>query len=118
VSENSEGQPVELHISRPESGDYPPPAYANQVQVTYTPEDFTLHFGWYSIPPLDAPPLDGVIEAPVAAIARVVLPLNLARNLAALIEHQARQYEKSFGPIPEHPNKPDCMKEQEAERNA
>lgn len=46
------------------------------------------------------------------------MPLNLMRNLVALIEHQIRQYEQAFGPIPEHPNKPDWLRErEESERN-
>lgn len=115
MSEAPDGTPVSLHIKRPPSAEYPPPMYANQVQITYTPEDFTLHFSWYSIPALDEPPEDGVIVAPAAPIGRVVIPLNLMRNLVALIERQIAQYERSFGKIPEHPNKPEWMKEQEKE---
>jgi hypothetical protein len=115
VSEATEGTPVSLHIKRPPSGEYPPPAYANQVQITFTAEDFTLHFGWYSVPALEEPPEDGVIEAAVIPLGRVVMPLNLMRNLVALIERQIAQYERSFGSIPDHPNKPDWMQEQEKE---
>ena len=118
MSENSIGQEVQLHIGRPASDEYPAAGYANQVQITYTAEDFTLWFGRYSIPALEAPPEDGRIEASVAPVAQITMPLNLMRNFAALIEVQIRQYEASFGQeIPEHPNKPPWLREQEKEQS-
>jgi hypothetical protein len=42
----------------------------------------------------------------VEPVARVVMPLNLMRNVIALLERQVSAYEQSFGAIPVHPNRP------------
>lgn len=89
----------------------PPPQYSNYVQVTFTPEDFTIHFGYYGMPPLTEAPEGGIIEAVTEPVARITLPLNLMSNVIAVLQRQLSAYEQSFGDIPEHPNKPDWMKE-------
>ena len=92
----------------------PAPIYANNLRATFTPEDFTLHFGWYAIPPLDAAPVGGVVNVDVQPVARVVIPLNLMRSVIAVLQRQVAGYEENFGPIPEHPNKPAWMSEEES----
>lgn len=83
-----------------------PVLYANHVQVTFTTEDFTVHLGWYAIPPFPGPP-EGEFEIPVRPLAKVVLPLNLARAVAGVLLKQVEAWEKSFDrEIPEHPNPP------------
>jgi hypothetical protein len=52
----------------------------------------------------------------VTPVARVVLPLNLMRSFIAVLQRQVEAYEQSFGPIPEHPNKPDWLKAAESGR--
>jgi hypothetical protein len=68
-----------------------------------------LHLGWYTVPALTEPPTGG-IDVFVTPMARVVLPVNLIRSLIAVLQRQVEAYEQSFGPIPEHPNKPDWLK--------
>lgn len=85
-----------------------PLIYSNSVQANFTPEDFTLHFGYYFVPPLTAPPTEP-ISVNVEMVARVALPVNLVRSVIAVLERQVTAYEESFGAIPEHPNKPDWM---------
>lgn len=108
-----DGTPTELRVRRDVASVQPSPIYANQLNITFTPEDFVLHFGWYAVPALSDAPEDGVIEVTVDSVARVVLPLNLVPNVIALLQRQVEAYEQSFGKIPEHPNKPDWMREEE-----
>jgi hypothetical protein len=78
--------------------------YTNHVQVTFTPEDFTLHLGWYALPPLTEPP-EGELEVHVRPLAKVTLPLNVVQLVVQLLQRQVEAWEASFGmPIPKHPN--------------
>lgn len=92
----------------------PQPIYSNHVLATFTPEDFTLHLGWYAIPALTEPPESGIVDVLVTPVARVVVPLNLMRSLIAVLQRQVESYEANFGPIPEHPNKPEWLKAEES----
>jgi hypothetical protein len=104
---------MQLRLRRDPAVEGPAHVYSNYIQVNFTPEDFTLHFGWYAIPPLPERPESGIIEARVEPVARVVIPLNLMRSFIALLQRQLAGYEESFDEIPAHPNKPDWLKEQE-----
>jgi hypothetical protein len=94
-----------LRIVAPvELGDVPG-LYANHVQVTFTPEDFTLHLGWYVIPPLREPPPEDILEVAVRPLLKVTLPLNLVRGVVAVLENQIEAWERSFEmQLPQHPN--------------
>jgi Protein of unknown function (DUF3467) len=105
-----EATTTQLHIGRDSDAEQPAPTYANHVQVTFTPEDFTLYFGWYAVPPLLEPPKT-TVEVHVEPMSRVVVPLNLMPSLVALLQRQIEAYEQSFGKLPEHPNKPAWMVE-------
>jgi hypothetical protein len=59
-------------------------------------------------------PVDGIFHVPVDPVARIVLPLNLMRNVIALLQLQIESYQASFGEIPDHPNKPPWLQEAEA----
>jgi len=88
--------------------------YANQVNITFTPEDFVLHFGWYAVPALTEPPREGeLVDLLVEPMARIVLPLNLVKNVVALLQRQVEAYEQSFALMPDHPNKPVWMSEEQ-----
>jgi len=115
MSEAAEDTKAQLRLVWDPDAPSATPEYANYVQMNFTPEDFTMYFGWYSIPPLREPPPDGVLEVGVRPVAQVTIPLNLMVNLIALLERQAEGYEENFGPLPEHPNKPDWLKEKEAD---
>lgn len=81
-----------------------PPVYSNFVQVTFTPLDFTLHFGSYVIPALSEPPSGSEIQVPVRAIAKVSVPLSLVRGIVRVLERQINAWEESFGqPVPDQP---------------
>ena len=113
ASTNPEGTPTTLRLRRDPDAPQPPPIYANQVNVTFTPEDFTIHLGWYAIPALTEEP-EGQIELQVEPVARVVLPLNLVRGVIAVLQKQIEAYEQSFNTtLPEHPNKPPWMLEKQ-----
>jgi hypothetical protein len=120
VSEpQSQDEVTQLRIVPDPNAVAPAPVYSNNIQGTFTPEDFTLHFGWYAIPALIEPPKPGQpIDALVKPVVRVVIPLNLMRSLIALLQRQLAAYEQSFGEISEHPNKPDWLKEFEAQAGA
>jgi hypothetical protein len=109
-----EPREMRLHLSGDPEAPPPPPLYSNYIQVTFTPEDFAMHFGWYALPPLSEPPEDDTLNVGVQPVARVVLPLNLMRSVIAVLERQLDAYEQSFGPISEHPNKPPWMNEAES----
>jgi len=113
VSEAPEPTEAQLHLFVDPEAAPPFTTYSNHLQVTFTPEDFTLHLGWYAVPPISERPPDGVLEVPVQPVARVTLPLNLMRSTIAVLERVLRGYEESFGQIPEHPNKPPWLREQE-----
>jgi hypothetical protein len=106
---------AQLHLRPDADAPQPRPLYSNYIQANFTPEDFTLRFGWYAIPALAEPP-EGPLVVDVEPMARIVIPLNLMKNLIALLQRQLQAYEESFGEIPPHPNKPDWLKaEMEAE---
>ncbi|MGI8887012.1 MAG: DUF3467 domain-containing protein [Gaiellaceae bacterium] len=90
-----------------------PRGYANNVRVTFTPEDFTLFFGWYSLPPLEARPESGEIRSTIQPVMQVTLPLNIMRSVIAVMTRQLEGYESNFGPIPVHPARPAWMIEEE-----
>jgi Protein of unknown function (DUF3467) len=113
-----EGFPTSLRLVPDPKAVQPEPIYSNFVQGTFTAEDFTIHFSWYAVPAITEPPADGQIVADVKPVARVVVPLNLMKNLIAVLQRQVEGYEQSFGAIPEHPNKPDWLKQAEAEERA
>jgi hypothetical protein len=94
---------------------FPPPIYTNYVGASFTPEDFVLSLGWYTPPLRGEVSPDGTLQIEVQPVAKVVLPLNLLRNLIALLQLQLDAYEANFGPVPEHPNKPAWLQEKEAE---
>jgi len=114
MADSGEGVQAELRLAWDEHAPKGPPVYANYVQATFTPEDFTLHLGWYATPALKELPPDNAIEAPIQPVARVILPLNLMKNVIALLQRQVKGYEESFGPLPDHPNKPPWLQEEEA----
>jgi len=113
VSEN-EGVQVGLNVQGEDLGTAPR-AYANNVRVTFTPEDFTIYFGWYSIPPLDSPPESGRIDSRVEPIIQITLPLNLMRSMIAVMQRQLDGYESNFGEIRTHPARPAWMVAEEKE---
>lgn len=100
-----EGQSGIRIVSSLDVGDTPV-YYSNHVQVTFTPEDFTLHLGWYTTPPFPGPP-PGVVDVPVRSLAKVVVPLNLVRGLLRALETSAQNWERNWGELPAHPNPPD-----------
>lgn len=114
MSEAPDQDQAQLHLFVDPEAPSPPPTYTNYVQGTFTPEDFTLFFGWYAVPALSERPEDGVVNVPVQPVARLTVPLILMRSIIALMERQLAAYETSFGEIPEHPNKPPWLQEQEA----
>jgi hypothetical protein len=115
MAETPEQREVELRIAWDLDAAFPPPLYTNYMGASFTPEDFTLLLGWYA-PPISAEVSpDGGVDARVQPVARVVLPLNLLRNVIALLERQVEAYERSFGPIPAHPNPPAWMSAKEEE---
>jgi hypothetical protein len=76
------------------------------VQATYSPEDLTLHFGWYAIPALTEPPPEPV-EVQVRPIAKVTIPLNLIRGVISVLQSQLEGWEQTFGmAVQQHPNPP------------
>jgi hypothetical protein len=106
-----EGDEVRGRIVAPSEAPSTPMLYANHVQLTYTPEDFTLHLGWYSVPVIAAPP-EGEVTIQVRPVARVSLPLNLVRSIAAVFVKQMEAWEASFGTtLPMHPNPPPFVDE-------
>lgn len=82
-----------------------PVFYANHVQVTFTPEDFTIHLGWYVVPPFGQQP-PGITDVPVKSLAKVVIPLNLVRGLINALDVSAKSWEGNWGELPVHPNPP------------
>jgi hypothetical protein len=110
-----ESRPTALKIvAAPETGDTPA-LYANHVQVSFTPEDFTLHLGWYTFPPFGEPPETEEVVVPVRPLLKVSLPLNLVRGIAAVLQAQIETYEKGFGhPVPDHPSPPAALVKEEA----
>lgn len=70
--------------------------YSNFAQATVSPNDLTIHFGWYAIPALDQPPT-GVVDVPIRPLVKVTLPLNLVRGTINLLERQLEAWETSFG---------------------
>jgi hypothetical protein len=114
VSENESEQRVGLDL-RTDDLASAPRVYANNVRVTFTAEDFTIFFGWYSLPPLDARPESGQITSHLHPVMQVTLPLNLMRSVIKVMERQVDGYEANFGPIPTHPARPAWMVEDEEE---
>jgi hypothetical protein len=71
--------------------------YANHAAVTVTPNDVSIRFGLYTIPVLTERPADPTIEVPIRHAATVIIPIGIARPLAALLETQASAWEENFG---------------------
>ena len=93
-----------------------PVLYANHVQATATPEDVTLHLGWYALPPFTEPPPEPEVRVPVKPIAKVTVPLNIVQGIVTVLENQLKAYEQSYGQaVPKHPNPPAAAGEQPAE---
>jgi hypothetical protein len=113
VAEGDAPQPTRLRI-RPGEIASAPRAYANNVRVTFTPEDFTIFFGHYSVPPLDQRTPEGEIETIVQPVIQISIPLNLVRPTIAVMQRQLEAYERSFGQVPPNPNPPPWMKEVES----
>jgi hypothetical protein len=91
--------------------------YANHVQVTFTPEDFTLHLGWYALPAFTEPPEEGTFEVHVRPLAKVTLPLNLVQGVVDVMTNQMRAWEQSFEmELPKHPNPPTQPPQSEADK--
>jgi hypothetical protein len=87
-----------------------PVIYANNVGVTATAEDMTMHLGWYALPVITEQPGDAdVIPVPVRPLAKVTVPLNLVRGIIAVLQNQLAQWEQNFGPLPPHPNPPPTL---------
>lgn len=86
-----------LHVQIPADDPNVPVVYANNVGVTFSPHDMTLHFSWYAVPPTSQPPEDGVLQATVRLVTKVSIPLSLVRPLAELLRGQATAWENSFG---------------------
>jgi hypothetical protein len=77
--------------------------YANFIQATASPHDFTFHFGWYTVPPFTEAPA-GPLDVPVRSLAKVSIPLNLVRATIELIQRQADAWEANFdATLPEQP---------------
>jgi hypothetical protein len=100
-----EPKPTRLHISAPaEIGDVPA-LYSNFVQVSFTPNDLTLHLGWYALPTYGEPPPAETIEVGVRPLVKVSLPLTLIRGLIGALQTTVEAYEESFGqPMPDQPS--------------
>lgn len=99
--EPPEGTSLQLVLS---SDEETPVAYSNFAQVTFTPLDFTLHFGRYHVPALLEPP-EGGLKAPVQPIVKVTIPLTLVRGLIRVLERQIDAWEGSFEqPLPDQPD--------------
>lgn len=114
MADAREDQEAQLQIRWDSEARDTPRIYSNYVGASFTPEDFTITFGWYALPLLNEPPAEAVVRAPVHPVARVTIPLNLMPNLIALLQRQLNGYQESLGPIPDHPNKPDWMKTPES----
>ena len=114
MSEHETEQRVGLDLQADELHSAPR-GYANNVRVTFTPEDFTIFFGWYSLPPLEDRPESGQITSRVQPVIQVTLPLNIMRSVIAVMQRQVEGYEANFGPIPAHPARPAWMIETEEE---
>jgi hypothetical protein len=100
----SEPSPPEsaLRLVTPPDGDAPT-VYSNFVQVTFTPLDFTFHFGRYAIPAFTEPP-PGEIQVPVQAVGKVTVPLSLVRGIMRVLQSQIDGWETTFGePVPDQP---------------
>jgi hypothetical protein len=104
---------TQLRLGWKKDAEFPLPVYANYVQGSFTPEDFTINLGVYALPPTPAISDEGAIDIEVQPVVRVVLPLNLMRSVIALLQLQLQNYEANFGPIQEHPNKPDWLEKAE-----
>ena len=114
MSEDEHGERVRIDLQSGELADAPR-GYANNVRVTFTPEDFTIFFGWYSLPPLEERPESDEIPSRVQPVMQVTLPLNLMRSVIAVMQRQLEGYEANFGLIPTHPARPPWMLSAEEE---
>jgi hypothetical protein len=109
-------QPVALKIVVPLDPGDTPVLYANHFHASGTPEDLTMHLGWYAIPPFTEAPETAEVEVPVRQLAKVTVPLSLVRGIITVLENQLTAWEKNFGqPVPVHPNPPPILEEQQAE---
>jgi hypothetical protein len=102
-----QAQRISLRVA-PEATPETTRAYANFVQLNFTPHDFTLHFSWFGLPPTigDDRPESGVIDADTRVVAEITIPLTVARPLLRLLERQTAGWEESFGPLPGSADEP------------
>jgi hypothetical protein len=106
VSEPAGSQEVSFRIALPPDSGDTPIVYSNHFHATVTPEDLTLHLGWYAIPPFAEPP-KGIVDVPVRPLVKVTVPLNLVRGIISVLQNQLAAWEHNFGQaIPPHPNPP------------
>lgn len=97
---------TELRLIAPTELGQTPLAYANFVQVTGTPHDFTFHFGWYATPPFTEPP-QGSVDVEVRPVTKISVPLNLLRGIVRVLEMQAQAWEADMGQaLPDNPLDP------------
>jgi len=78
-----------------------PAVYSNFVQGTISPQDLTLYFGWYGVPPLAEPPTESV-DIPIRPVMAVSIPLTLIHGVIRVLQSQVAAWEASTGqPFPE-----------------
>jgi hypothetical protein len=107
-----QGVQVALRLVAPADPGDAPILYSNYIQATYTPEDLTLHFGWYAIPAFTEPP-SAPVDVDVRPVAKVTIPLNLIRGAISVLQSQLEGWEKTFGmPVQDHPNPPAAMRQE------
>jgi hypothetical protein len=89
---------ISLRVEIPSDDGQVPVVYANNVGVTFSPHDMTLHFSWFAVPPTGEPPPAGtVVPATVRLVSKVSIPLTMVRAFADLLDGQADAWEASFG---------------------
>jgi hypothetical protein len=71
--------------------------YANFVQVSTSPHDFTLHFSWFTSPLMSEPPPPGsVIEITPRPLASISIPLTLVQGIITVLQSQVDAWEAAF----------------------
>ena len=90
-------QGVEVAIGPPAEPDYLRAAYANTVNVNFTPHDFLLAFSLLEIPL--TPPPGGAAPAMIqpTAVAKVVVPATVMHALIGLLRDQFDRYIAQYG---------------------
>ncbi len=71
---SDDAQEVQLRVVRDNDTPQPAAAYANHLQVTFTPEDFTMYFGFYASPPLTEAPPKTCFKPPLSRSAESFFP--------------------------------------------